>query len=496
MATTRATIPSLEELRDKILRDIKRGKIRAGIAKPNVSPGSESYIKAEAIASSVLEMHAKIAALQDATMPDSAEGEDLDRLANMRGLKRSVGAGASGYVKVSVTGTVVFAAGQEGTFEDGVRAKVVVTTSAINNGLVPIECIDVGVGTNKSAGTVLTWTSPPSGSATTCAVDDAGLTGGKAADTDAALRARLLDLLRHPAQSGSWADVAGWAEASSPSVEKAFVYPALEGPATCHVAITQAAKQDTYYSREASATLVNIAALEVVANMPEHVDVLTTTVTDVDTAVVLSLTLPDHAVDGGTGGGWLDAAADRWPALGTASIYATRLSAVPLSPTKIRVTTYSAPVADAHIAIWSNSHKCFQHTRIKTSTFISGTTYELVLYTAIDTHKIASGDYVSPDAEKLDDYGTAIAEAFAALGPGEKTSSASLLPRSYRHPLTSESWNHKFTSKHVGMLSTAHNEISHVSVNTPTLPATPAIASAVTDSPNILVLGKLAFYPA
>jgi hypothetical protein len=172
------------------------------------------------------------------------------------------------------------------------------------------------------------------------------------------------------------------------------------------------------------------------------------------------------------------------------------LSQAPINGTKIRVTTYSAPVVDAYIAIWSNSHKVFEHTRIKTSTLVSGAVYEIVLHTAIDTTKIASGDYVSPDAENIDQYGKSLAESFGSLGPGEKTSNTNLLPRSYRHPINADSWDKQFTSKHIGQLSNTYPEIAHVSVTTPTLPANPTVASAVTDPPNILVLGDLAFYPA
>lgn len=204
MAVTRSTIPTIAEIRDRVLNDIKRGKIRAGVPRPNVAPGSESYIKAEAWGASAMQLAANIAVQQDATMPDSAVDEDLDRLADIwKGFKRSTGVGASGFVKVNVSGTVTFAAGQEGTFDDGVRAQVTVTTTASNNSLVPIRCIDIGKQTDRASGTKFTWSSPPSGSATVAYVDTAGLNDGKDPDDDSALRARLLSALRHPAQSGS-----------------------------------------------------------------------------------------------------------------------------------------------------------------------------------------------------------------------------------------------------------------------------------------------------
>ena len=498
MAETRVSIPTLESLRDKFLNDIKRLKIRAGITRPNVAPGSESYIKGEAVASSVLELHAKLAALQDAQMPDSAVEDDLDRLADVwKGLKRSSGAGATGNVKASCTGTVTYTEGLQGTSPDGLRYQIVVTTKATNGTKLPIEGVDTGTRTNKGEGTVITWTSPPSGSAATAKVDAGGLTGGKDADTDATFRARLLDALRHPAESGSWAHYAKWAEESNAAIQKAWVYPALQGPGTVHVAIAQESDPDTYYSRECSAALVQVANLAIVENHPEHADITITTVNDTDLDMVIQLSLPAAKADGGLGGGWVDATSTRWPSVGTTPTYATRLAAAPISATVLRVTTYSAPNNDAYIAIWSNSKKKFEHGRIKSSSLVSGTTYDITLYSAVDTGILSSGDYISPDAEKIDDYGATLAETFAALGPGEKTSDSDILPRGYRHPLTTESWSHQFTSRHVGELSMDHDEIAHVTVTVPTsLPAAASVASSVASAPNILVLGKLAFYPS
>jgi len=498
MAITRTEIPSLESLRDKIVNDIRRLKIRAGITRPNVALGSESAVKAEAYASAVLELYAKVAALQDATMPDAAEGDDLARLADvLKGLKASVGAGASGNVIAACSGSVTYAVGQQCTTPDGLRYEVVITTLASNGDPVPIRGIDVGKRTDKDAATIVTWSSPPSGSDVTAIVDSGKLTGGKDADNDARLRARLQSAMRHPAASGSWADFAGWAEGASASIEKAFVYPAVQGPGTVHVAVLIPAIEDTYYTREASASLVNTAALAIVAKNPEHADVLTTAGADEDVNVVLTLSLPAHRVDGGPGGGWLNEEATRWPANGTTPTYATRLSAAPVSGTVIRVTTYAAPVAGAYIAIWSTSNKRFEHSRIKSATLVGGAVYELTLYTAIDTSIIASGDYVSPDAENLDDYGKTLAQTFATLGPGEKTSTAALLPRAYRHPLNTDSWNSAFTSKHIGQISILHDEVSHVGVSVPaTLPSTPTVTTSVTDPPNVLRIGLLALYPA
>lgn len=496
MATTKSSIPSLASIRDKIANDISRLKIRAGVSRPNISPGSESYVKAESIASALLELHAKIAVQQDAVMPDTAEGDDLTRIGEVwLGKYRSAGAGATGNITVSCTGTVVFAVGQECTTDDGLRYAVVSTTSVTNGGTVPVQGADVGKKTDKLAGTATVWTSPPASASQDGVVAPGGLTNGVDADTDSYYRADLLYAFKHPALSGSWAHYAKWAEDASSAIERAFIYPAAQGPASLRVAIAQAASPDSYYTRE-TASLANVAAIAIVSEHPEHANVTVTTVADQETNAVLRITLPEHKVDGGPGGGWLNPQATRWPSIGLTTPYATRLSIAPISGTVLRVTTYSVPISGAYVAIWSNSKKRFEHARVLSATLISGTTYDITFYAAVDTSVLASGDYISPDAERMDDYGEYIAKAFAVLGPGELTATAALLPRAYRHPLNTEAWPSKLTSKHIGNLSNSFSEIEHCSVTTPTLPATPTVAAAVTDPPNILVLGRLALYPS
>jgi uncharacterized phage protein gp47/JayE len=504
MAITRVTLPTIAQLADQYKEDVRRLKIRAVISNPNVAPGSETAIKAEAAASLAFQLYAQIAATQDATMPDTAIGDDLARLALVwRGMNPSLGAGAQGYVVADCVGVVVYPKDLECRSVDGLRYKVVSSTAAVAGTLIPVIGIDTGKRTDKAAATVMTWSSPPAGSNTTAVVGPSGLTNGTDPDDDARLRARFTSSLRHPGASGSWAHYVEWAEANA-AVEKAYCYPAIQGPSTVHVAYTVVADRDNLtgaYTREGSVALTGAVALAVVGSDPEHADVTTTTVADENVDVVLKATLPLPIWDGGPGGGWLDGdtgTGPHWPACWTAAPYATAITAI-TSQTLINVNVLDAsniPLVDAQIAFWSNTDKEFVHAKVKTVTLVAGTTYTIELYSAIDTSKLAVGDYVSPDAENLDDYGETIAAQFGGLGPGEKTSSANLLPRSYRHPLPSEEWPSQFTSTHVGKLSIEHPEITHISVMTPSLPKAPTVAAAVTDPPNILVLGKLAIYKA
>jgi uncharacterized phage protein gp47/JayE len=491
MAITRIELPSLNALSDRFCRDVRLGRIRAGVTNPNVAPGSEIAIRGDAYASPVLEIMARNVALQDATMPDSALGDDLIRLARVwRGMEPSLGAGAQGNVRVTTSGVVTYAKDSECRAADGLRYKVVTSTTTNNGGLVPVIGVDVGKRTERVEGVELTWTSPPAGSDTKCKVGPGGLTNGADPDNNARLRRRFQDSLRHPAQSGSWAHYVEWAEANA-AVQKAFCYPARRGPSTVDVVIAVEPTAETYYSREASVALVNSVALAVVAADPEHADVLTQSVTDEDVNVYLRATIPLPVEDGGSGGGWIDGTALHWPKY--VATTPAHLEAAPTNAMTIQVDTVAGgntPLVGSRIAIWSRSRRKFVHTRIATVALSAGFVYNLTLLDPIDTSILQSGDYISPDADKLDDYASTLIEQFATLGPGEETSSALLLPRSYRRPLVTESWPSALTSVQIGALSTAHTEITHVATIAPSLPAIPTVATA----PNILTLGKLAIH--
>lgn len=510
MAYTRVTLPTVLDLRNKFCDDVRRLKIRAGVTAPNVAAGSETAIKGEAVASATFQIMAEVAATQDACMPDKAEWndqvDDLPRLALVwKGLEPSQGSGATGNVDADCTGTVVYPAGLEWKTADNLRYQVVSSTSATSGTPIPVVGVDVGTRTNKSAGTIGTWTSPPSGSNSTAQVSLGGLTNGTDPDDAARLRLRLQDALRHPAASGSWSHYAQWAE-SIASVEKAFVYPAVEGPATVHVAFTVAASADNLtgaYTRQAPAALVSMVANKVVAEDPEHADVTVQPVNDENANLSLKVQIPLHPTDGGTGNGWVDPVASQWPIYYAASPYATYVTASPTVPTVLRINVLDAsniPINGAFFAVWSVTKKKFIHCRVHTTTapsLVAGTTYDVTLQSPVDITAISSADWVSPDAYKLDDYGVTLAEQFAGLGPGQKTATAALLPRSYRHPLITESWPSQFTSNHIGQLGILHPEVSHVDVMYPlaaNMPISPSTSMTVADYANILVLGKLAIY--
>jgi uncharacterized phage protein gp47/JayE len=502
MAITKLTVPSIDELRDRYTADVRRLKIRAGITSPNVAAGSESYIRGQAVAAAVQLVMARECSVQDAQMGDAATGDDIKRLCENEGITIDLGSGASGFVVVSCAGGTTYAKDDECKTADGLRYKVATTTVANDGDPVPIVGVDVGTRTIKAAGTVVQWTSPPVGSGLEAIVDTSGLTNGTNADTDTTLQNKWIERKRHPPRGGNWAHIAADAEAGSASIEKAFVYPGVYGPSTVHVAITIAAVQEDAYTREANPVIRLAASQSVVAGHPEHADFTFTTVNDWDVDLIIKLDLPEPKSVGGTGGGWVDAAADRWPTtLNAASPYAPRLSAAPSNGRVLSVTSDIEPVDDAHIAVWSVTAKKFLHAQIASHS--GAGPYTINLYEPLDPADLSANDWVVPLCEHIDDYAETLAQRIGTLGPGQKTTDVTKLPRSYRRPKVQESWPCDITSKTTDYLSTAHSEIWHVEFYrgfdaTPTtftaLPiACPTDATTGT-APYCIRLGKLGFY--
>ena len=90
-------------------------------------------------------------------------------------------------------------------------------------------------------------------------------------------------------------------------------------------------------------------------------------------------------------------------------------------------------------------------------------------------------------------YVKAALDAFAGLGPGEKTDAAGLLPRAKRRPLTVESWpsslNQRFLQAFIGRSEVFASGYLYREHTDPPLPA------LISDAPHIIVPRYLGFYP-
>jgi uncharacterized phage protein gp47/JayE len=497
--TTKITTKSASEIRDDILRVIRNGLIARGVANPNVTKNSDEYVRAQSVANELEVLHANALIAADQLMDDTATGENLDRLAAIVGLSRRAASGSTGFVvvaKATAASTVV--SGTQLIDASGLRYQVTAGGTYNNGDYIPIASIDTGPETNLPAGSILQWAGgAPGFLAPTIEVAAGGLVNGSAADTDEELRARLIARKQTPPASGNWQDMVEWAETSHPAVQKAFAYPAIQGPATVHIAVTASPALHNKSRMVDSTILASYVATYVKGKTPEHVDVTVTTVAEQNADVAIALSLPAAPTSSppGPGGGWIDASP--WP-----SYAATGYCDVGTvtSSTVFQVRADTAPIAGATRIAWVRPYVDGSELdwMLYTATVLSYTGPSGNMYTVtIDKPfpGISTGCFVWPQCTRQQAYVDAVLDHFALMGPGEKTSNASALIRGFRHPVPSTAYPYSLDAKLLRSLSDAGEEVLDASYNYRSI-TTPSVPASLTSAPNILIPRHIGFYKA
>lgn len=174
---------------------------------------------------------------------DTAEAEMLDRHASVWGITRTPAAFAQGNVTISGTNGTVIPAGTRLRRADEVTyATDVEATIASGTSTVAVTSETAAAAGNASAAAAVSLISPIGGATTQAAVAAGGLTGGADAETDAALRTRILARIQQPPHGGAGFDYVKWALAF-PGVTRAWVYPQELGVGTVTVRFMM---DDTY----------------------------------------------------------------------------------------------------------------------------------------------------------------------------------------------------------------------------------------------------------
>lgn len=479
-----------DQIRDDILRNYANALIRRGVVNPNVSWGTEIYAKADAFANQLAVASSNTQLMADAVMPDSAQGTDLVRQAKMRGLSLRPAGGSRGYITfaASISTPVLVTTGLPLLDPSGLSYKVSVGGNYTNGQPIPVESIDTGATTNLVAGTILKWVSPPPFALQQQPVSAGGLRFGVDAETYEGLRVRLIEYIRNPPASGNWSHINKTAEDSTVAVQKAFTYAAANGPATVHVAVATAPTA-TNKNRDLDSTIrTTIVSPAIAALLPEFVELAVTTVQNQQANVSVGLSLPisTAASPAGPGGGWIDGTPfPVFVSQGYANVTAVT------STTQFTVNGDVAPTAGVTHVAWLSPLDWKLYRGVVQS--FSGTGPWTI---TIDQPFVGinTGHLISPDAERLDAYFAALLDAFANLGPGQKTNVAGVLPRAYRKPLVSQSWPSDLGPQVLRKMSDAGDEVLDVqylyrSVTTPSLPA------VITDGPKVLIPFSLALYP-
>ena len=217
--------------------------------------------------------------------------------------------------------------------------------------------------------------------------------------------------------------------------------------------------------------------------MPEGIDTYVSTVHNYPIDVAIGLSLPNAitAIPAGPGGGWFDAN----PMLTTTAKPAIRIvdgyaisgnnAAIPKNTsTSFWIDAPVAPNSGTQYSIsylspitWTTYNSITSGTYTKFSTYsVSGhtTLYYITLnspfYSNYNTSSpVVAGNWIFPTAVNTQTYINAFLDYMAALGPGEKTNQAGLLPRAYRKPSEVQQFSYKLNTRLVKPLIDSGDEV-------------------------------------
>jgi hypothetical protein len=486
---------SFKEIREDILTDIVLEADKAGITEA-VSPGTDNYVWATGMAGSLMLAHARIDGLKSAITPLNATGDDLLRWREALDLPEVTASPAAGKIVLTVTGTGSVQDGQVFTLPNGFRGNVVGTWLNVTDGdEVDAITIDKGEKANLGPGEVVRFLNPPLNVAAEATVSGTvPLTGGFDDETPARLRARELNRIRHVPGGGNWGQLRELAFNASPAVTECFVYPALGGPGSCKVVPVKGFDRERFdFSRVFPSAGIDLVRDAIHADVSTAHEVVVTSAADELTNVSLTIDIPDSTQAGGNGDGWTDLVP--WPPLAGAE---TKIPVASISGAVVVVDadTTTAPVAgQTHVAWWS-PHDMQFHTRLVVTVGGSAGAWQITPDSPfVDTagESIAAGDYLSPAAQHLNEYGATWVSQLELLGCGENTDDGDSLPRALRHPFQSETARSGLTMFQLKELMAAHPEIidvaySYRSTSTPTVPG------SIDTAPNVLVPNHFGIY--
>lgn len=496
------TVKDAIAIRDDIRRTIKNGLIQQGIiTNPDVGPNTDYFVIATALGNELAVVGANTIIKADQQMPDSATGDDLTRHGDLLDLEKQPAAGSVGNVLITASATSPIETGRELTDDAGLRFEVLVGGNYDDGDSVPIGAIDTGDATNHAAGDTLQWVSAPPFCDPNVEVDTGGLTNGIDEEDDEVFRSRILAVYQNPPGAGNWEHIAEIGEASTSSVQKIFVHPAHQGPATTGV-VAVAAPTETSKSRVIATTTMNGTVIPYIkGKLPTRVGLNITTVADSSVDVAIGLSLPEAptASPPGLGGGWLDGTP--WPAPDGLTYFKHAVTAV-TSDTQFTVDAQTAPTAGVTRIQWLSPSNWQLYKALVTSYSGSAGAYVITIdtpFTDIDV-----GAYVWPACQNAQTYVDAVIDAFAKLGPGEKTTNASALIRGFRHPIPATAWPYSLgaamlravtdTGTEVGAAQFLYRTDGTTTLNGSGGVLTPQVPSNLEDPTNIFTPRNVAFF--
>ncbi|WP_375591708.1 baseplate J/gp47 family protein [Chitiniphilus eburneus] len=225
--------PPFADIRAALLRDLQNQLPQA-----DIGPDSDYYVRASSVASAVEGLYQHQAWIVRQIFPDTADTAYLELHARVRGLSRKPPVAALGTLQV--TGVPGAAVPVGLALLAGAQRYTTTAASVIDAGGVATvtAAADVaGTAANLGAPLAATLNAAPAGVASQAVL--LTMVGGVDTETDAALLARLLELIRRPPAGGNRYDYRRWA-LEVPGVTAAYVYPLRRGLGTVDVVVTAA----------------------------------------------------------------------------------------------------------------------------------------------------------------------------------------------------------------------------------------------------------------
>lgn len=502
LAVNQLYVPdSASTIREDMLQDFRLEARKYNVTEPAVTPGTDNWFWATAVANAAMLQYANIATIRPSLTPLDAVGEDLDRWRAALRLPVVSPSPSSGKLTVTVSpgATVTIPDGQQFVLPNGLRGKVSGTQPAVVDGQdVPVVAIDTGTATNADSGTKVRFVNSPFNLAVEARVSNYGpLTGGFDEESEPRKRERVLNRLANSPGGGNWGQLREIAFNALPSVQDCYVYPAAGGPASEKVIVVRefdVARNDFHRAMpEGGIKLVRDAIQK---QNSGSIEVVVDTVAEQTSDVAFYLTLPDSSLAGGNGLGWVDQAP--WPPAGSGT-KVTVTAVTNSTQITVNATTSVAPIAGIHHVTWWAPGDQTPRTVLVTGISGSSGAWVLTLEAPLidsDGSSVAIGDYISPAAVGISAYRETFLRLFDALGAGELVNPASGdTPRRLRHPFIADGAQIGIGGRFRDEFLRAHDEIedadlSYVSRATPTVPGSP------NSKPNVLVPRNFGIYVA
>lgn len=485
-----------------MLADLELGAIDYGVTAPPIEPGSDWY----ALATAEANLHgitAQNIRLADADItPVTAIGDKLEEWRLSVGTTEVRPTGSRGRVIVETTGSASVTEGEQLTHANGNRYEVLETYIGVqNNDEIEVQAVDTGEETNLDPGEVLSFIGTIVNVRKQVTVSTTEpLQGGLSTESDERKRARILNDLQTQPGGGNWGHLRKLALESSPAVQQAYVYPALGGPSSAKVVVTQAFNPKIRdFTRSPSDTLVEIVRQAIHVGTaeekgaPDMMEIVVQGVADQTFSMSLKVDIPDSVLSGGDGSGWLDSTP--WPDL-DGDTYVAVSSVTDSKTIVVNALTSTAPVAgQTRIVWWSPTDQAFVRRLVVSQSGSSGA-WTLGLdqpLAASDGTLVAAGDFISPAAANSDAYGKTWREVLETIGVGENTSDSNRTPRASRHPYTDTQDSPNLNASQTRKFQNAHEEIQDISYSYREKTG-PDVPAAVSTAPNVLVLDNFGIY--